>query len=71
MHGAGFPIVMQVWAYEVIPEIGKCFGQRLHVYATLRPIDAKAEQPYLSTLMPYDDPPVSVLDDIVRTVLGL
>ncbi|XP_022880715.1 uncharacterized protein LOC111397983 [Olea europaea var. sylvestris] len=25
----GFPIAMQVWAYEVVPEIGECFGQRV------------------------------------------
>ncbi|CAA2960696.1 Hypothetical predicted protein [Olea europaea subsp. europaea] len=37
---------------------------QLHVYATLQPTDAEAEQPYLSSLVPYDDPPVPVLDDI-------
>ncbi|CAA2980417.1 transcription factor bHLH128-like [Olea europaea subsp. europaea] len=42
---------------------------QLHVYATLRPTDAEAEQPYLSFLVPYDDPPMPVLDDIVRTVV--
>ncbi|CAA3011564.1 Hypothetical predicted protein [Olea europaea subsp. europaea] len=88
----GFPIAMQVWAFEAIPEIGERFGQRvgerlprilrwsarkqpqhrrydgffknvqLHEYATLRPTDAEAEQPDLSSLVPYDDPPVPVLD---------
>ncbi|CAA2974785.1 Hypothetical predicted protein [Olea europaea subsp. europaea] len=33
----------------------------LHVYATLRPTDAEAEQPYFSTLVPQD------LDDRVRS----
>ncbi|CAA2995579.1 Hypothetical predicted protein [Olea europaea subsp. europaea] len=96
----GFPIAMQVWAYEAVPEIGERFGQRvgeqmprllrwsarkqpqhrtydtffknvrLHVYATLRPIDAEAEQQYFSTLVPYDDPPVPVLDEIARNVVG-
>ncbi|CAA2960856.1 Hypothetical predicted protein [Olea europaea subsp. europaea] len=42
----------------------------LRMYATLRPIDAEAKQPYFSTLVPYDNPPVLVLDDIVRTVLA-
>ncbi|XP_022890387.1 uncharacterized protein LOC111405644 isoform X1 [Olea europaea var. sylvestris] len=43
---------------------------QLHVYATLRPTDAEAEQPYLSSLVPYDDPPVPVLDDIARNVVA-
>ncbi|CAA3013029.1 Hypothetical predicted protein [Olea europaea subsp. europaea] len=43
---------------------------QLHVYATLRPTDAEAELPYLSSLVSYDDPPVPVLDDIVRTVVA-
>ncbi|CAA3031996.1 Hypothetical predicted protein [Olea europaea subsp. europaea] len=42
---------------------------QLHVYTTLRPTDAEAEQQYFSTLVPYDDPPVPVLDDIVRTIV--
>ncbi|XP_022841779.1 uncharacterized protein LOC111365460 isoform X1 [Olea europaea var. sylvestris] len=42
----------------------------LHVYATLRPTDAEAEQQYFSTLVPYDDPPVPVLDKIARNVVG-
>ncbi|CAA3024054.1 Protein CHROMOSOME TRANSMISSION FIDELITY 7 [Olea europaea subsp. europaea] len=63
-----FSIAMQVWAYEVIQEIRKCFDQRcrtldaffknvqLHVYVALRPTHAYVEQPYFSTLVPYDDP---------------
>ncbi|CAA3005806.1 Hypothetical predicted protein [Olea europaea subsp. europaea] len=43
---------------------------QLHVYVTFRPTDAEAEQPYLSSLVPYDDPPVPVLDDIVRTIVA-
>ncbi|CAA2999493.1 Hypothetical predicted protein [Olea europaea subsp. europaea] len=96
----GFPIAMQVWAYQAVLEIGERFGQRvgkrmprllrwsaqkqpqhrtynaffknmrLHVYATLRPTDAEAEQQYFSTLVPYDDPPVPVLDEIARNVVG-
>ncbi|CAA2993861.1 Hypothetical predicted protein [Olea europaea subsp. europaea] len=54
---------MQVWAYEALLEIG------LYVYVTFRPTNAEAEQPYFSTLVPYDDPPVPVLDDITRTLL--
>ncbi|CAA3027621.1 Hypothetical predicted protein [Olea europaea subsp. europaea] len=42
---------------------------KLHMYTTLRPIDAEAQQPYFSTLVPYDDPSVSVLDDIARIVV--
>ncbi|CAA2956947.1 Hypothetical predicted protein [Olea europaea subsp. europaea] len=42
---------------------------KIHVYATLRPTDAEAQQPYFSTLVPYDDLPVQVLDDIARTVV--
>ncbi|CAA2953456.1 LOB domain-containing protein 21 [Olea europaea subsp. europaea] len=37
---------------------------QLHVYTTLRPTDVEAEQPYLSSLVPYDDPLVPMLDDI-------
>ncbi|CAA3004454.1 Hypothetical predicted protein, partial [Olea europaea subsp. europaea] len=40
----------------------------LYVYATLRPIDTEAEQPYFSTLVSYDDPLVPVLDDMTKTV---
>ncbi|CAA3009252.1 Hypothetical predicted protein [Olea europaea subsp. europaea] len=65
-----FVFLQHVWAYEAVPKIGGHFGQRLHVYATLRPTDAEAEQQYFSTLVPYDDPPVPVLDDIARTVVG-
>ncbi|CAA2994739.1 Hypothetical predicted protein [Olea europaea subsp. europaea] len=43
---------------------------QLHVCAILRPTDVETEQPYLYILVPYDDPPVPVLDDIVRTVLA-
>ncbi|CAA2965345.1 Hypothetical predicted protein [Olea europaea subsp. europaea] len=55
----GFPIAMQVWAFEEILEIGERFDQRV-----------EAEQPYLSSLMLYDDPLVPMLDDIVRTVVA-
>ncbi|CAA2956146.1 Hypothetical predicted protein, partial [Olea europaea subsp. europaea] len=65
-----FPIAMQVWAYEALPEVGERFAERLHVYATLRPTDAEEQQPYFSTLMPYDEPPVPILDDIARTVVA-
>ncbi|CAA2981064.1 Hypothetical predicted protein [Olea europaea subsp. europaea] len=43
---------------------------RLHVYATLRPTDAESKQQYFSTLVPYDDPLVPVLDEIARNVVG-
>ncbi|CAA2981926.1 Hypothetical predicted protein [Olea europaea subsp. europaea] len=95
-----FPIAMQVWAYEAVPEIGERFGQRvgermprlliwfarkqpqhrtynaffknvqLHVYTTIHPTDVEAEQQYFFALVSYDDPPVPVLDDIARTVVG-
>ncbi|CAA2949025.1 Hypothetical predicted protein [Olea europaea subsp. europaea] len=45
-------------------------GPHLHVYATLCPTDAEAEQPYFSTLVPYDDPPVYVLNDIAKIILA-
>ncbi|CAA2986134.1 Hypothetical predicted protein [Olea europaea subsp. europaea] len=66
----GFPIAMQVWAYEALPEVGEHFAERLHVYATLRPTDVEAQQPYFLTLVPYDEPPISILDDIARTVVA-
>ncbi|CAA3027573.1 Hypothetical predicted protein [Olea europaea subsp. europaea] len=43
---------------------------RLHVYTTLQPTDAEAQQPNFSTLVPYDEPPVSILDDIARIVVA-
>ncbi|CAA2998341.1 Hypothetical predicted protein, partial [Olea europaea subsp. europaea] len=43
---------------------------QLHVYATLRPTDVEAEQQYFSTLVLYDDPPVPMLDEIARNVVG-
>ncbi|CAA2959076.1 Hypothetical predicted protein [Olea europaea subsp. europaea] len=46
-------------------------AMQLHVYAILYPTDVEAEQPYFSTLMPYENPPVPVLDDIARTVVTL
>ncbi|CAA2980489.1 Hypothetical predicted protein [Olea europaea subsp. europaea] len=42
---------------------------KLHVYATLRPTDAEAQLPYFSTLMPYDEPSILILDDIAGTVV--
>ncbi|CAA2955676.1 Hypothetical predicted protein [Olea europaea subsp. europaea] len=81
----GFPFAMQVWAYEAVPEIGERFGQRVGErmprllrwsarkqpqHPTLHPTDAEAEQQYFSTLVPYDDPPVPVLDEIARNVVG-
>ncbi|CAA3032537.1 Hypothetical predicted protein [Olea europaea subsp. europaea] len=86
----GFPIAIQVWMYEVLPEVGEHFFERvgerlprllrwstrkqpqhrtydvffknvkLHMYATLRPTDAEAQQPYFSTLVLYDEPPFNV-----------
>ncbi|CAA3009543.1 Hypothetical predicted protein [Olea europaea subsp. europaea] len=61
-----------VWAYEALleVEVGERFAERLHVYAKLRPTDAEAQQPYFSTLVPYNEPPVPILDDIARTVVA-
>ncbi|CAA2960263.1 Hypothetical predicted protein [Olea europaea subsp. europaea] len=42
----------------------------LHVYATLRPTDAEVKKQYFSTLVSYDDPPVPMLDEIARNVVG-
>ncbi|CAA2965900.1 Hypothetical predicted protein [Olea europaea subsp. europaea] len=80
----GFPIAMQVWAYEAVPEIGKCFGQRIgermprlfrwsaRKQPQHRTYDAffKNVWQYFSTFVPYDDPPVPVLDEIARNVVG-
>ncbi|CAA2993044.1 Hypothetical predicted protein [Olea europaea subsp. europaea] len=43
---------------------------KLHVYTILWPTDAKAQQPYFLTLVPYDEPPISILDDIARTAVA-
>ncbi|CAA3023369.1 Hypothetical predicted protein [Olea europaea subsp. europaea] len=40
---------------------------QLHVYTTLHPTNAEVEQPYLSTLVPYDDPLMSCLMTLVRS----
>ncbi|CAA2987285.1 Hypothetical predicted protein [Olea europaea subsp. europaea] len=43
---------------------------QLHVYAKLRPTDAEVQQPYFSTLVPYDEHPVSILDDIAKIAVA-
>ncbi|CAA2973241.1 Hypothetical predicted protein [Olea europaea subsp. europaea] len=43
---------------------------KLHVYTTLRPTDAEAQQPYFLTLVSYDEPPIPILDDIARIVVA-
>ncbi|CAA2996729.1 Hypothetical predicted protein [Olea europaea subsp. europaea] len=43
---------------------------KLHVYATLCPTDAEAHPPYFFTLVPSDDPPISILDKIARTFVA-
>ncbi|CAA2982452.1 Hypothetical predicted protein [Olea europaea subsp. europaea] len=47
------------------------FSKTYSCMTTLRPTDAEAEQPYFSTLVSYDDPPVPVFDDIARTIIVL
>ncbi|CAA2997374.1 Hypothetical predicted protein [Olea europaea subsp. europaea] len=71
-----------VWAYEALLKVGEHFSQRhrtydtffknvkLHVYATLHPTNVEGQQPYFFALVPYDDPPVPILDDIARTVVA-
>ncbi|CAA2959800.1 Hypothetical predicted protein [Olea europaea subsp. europaea] len=72
-----FPRLGNVLVKELGNDCHDCLGgphennhSILHVYATLRPIDAEGKQQYFSTLVPYDDPPVPVLDEIVRNVVG-
>ncbi|CAA3013059.1 Hypothetical predicted protein [Olea europaea subsp. europaea] len=43
-----------IWVYEALLEVGEHFVERLYLYATLRHIDAEAQQPYFSTLVPED-----------------
>ncbi|CAA3019849.1 Hypothetical predicted protein [Olea europaea subsp. europaea] len=122
-----FPIVMQIWAFEVMPEIWDRFARRLghqsprllswtctkqpqqrtydaffknikvsdcvsctrfpcvvsryicgdtqflyvaaHVSTTLRPIEAELGQPYISTLLSFEDCIVPALDDVARDII--
>ncbi|CAA2953591.1 Hypothetical predicted protein [Olea europaea subsp. europaea] len=42
---------------------------KLHVSATLRPIEVELGQPYISTLLPFEDRTVPVLDDVARDII--
>ncbi|CAA3001109.1 Hypothetical predicted protein [Olea europaea subsp. europaea] len=65
-----FSIAMQIWAYEAVTELSKCFGQRvgersqqlldiqLHVHATLHPTEAEHDLPYITNLVSFPDRPV-------------
>ncbi|CAA3032688.1 Hypothetical predicted protein, partial [Olea europaea subsp. europaea] len=42
---------------------------KLHVSATLRPTEAKLGQPCISTLLPFEDRTVPVLDEVARDII--
>ncbi|CAA3014145.1 Hypothetical predicted protein [Olea europaea subsp. europaea] len=41
----------------------------LHVFATLRPTEAELGQPCISTLLPFEDRTVPVLDEVARDII--
>ncbi|XP_022897651.1 uncharacterized protein LOC111411343 [Olea europaea var. sylvestris] len=95
----GFPIAMQIWAFEAILKIGDRFARRLghqsprllswtctkqpqhwtydaffkniklHVSVTLHPTEAEFGQPCISTLMPFEDRTIPVLDEVARDII--
>ncbi|CAA2964987.1 EID1-like F-box protein 3 [Olea europaea subsp. europaea] len=95
----GFPISMQIWAFEAMPKNGERFAWRLghqspqllswtctkqpqqrtydvffkniklHVSATFHPTEAELGQPYISTLLPFEDRTVPALDDVARDII--
>ncbi|CAA2963256.1 Hypothetical predicted protein [Olea europaea subsp. europaea] len=64
-----FSMAMQIWAYEIVPELSKRFDQQLHVHATLRPTKVERDLPYITSLVPFPDRPVQVLDDFSKSVV--
>ncbi|CAA3024703.1 Hypothetical predicted protein [Olea europaea subsp. europaea] len=66
----GFPIAMQIWAYEAVLELDELFGEWLYVQATLRPTESERDLPYITSLVPFPDRPVQFLDDLARSVVG-
>ncbi|CAA2998623.1 Hypothetical predicted protein [Olea europaea subsp. europaea] len=42
---------------------------KLYVSATLHPIEAELGQPYISTLLPFEDRTVPVLDNVARDII--
>ncbi|CAA3013034.1 Hypothetical predicted protein [Olea europaea subsp. europaea] len=81
----GFPITVQIWAFEAVLEISDRFVRHLasrldinkttveaylHVYATLRPTEVECGQPYITTLVLFDDRPVPALDDLARDIVS-
>ncbi|CAA3010372.1 Hypothetical predicted protein [Olea europaea subsp. europaea] len=42
---------------------------KLHVSTTLRPTEAELGQPYISTLLPFDDRTVPVLDEVAKDII--
>ncbi|CAA3001106.1 MADS-box protein SOC1 [Olea europaea subsp. europaea] len=45
------------------------FMLQLHVSATLRPTEAELGQPYISTLLPFEDRTVLALDDVAKDII--
>ncbi|CAA2984373.1 Hypothetical predicted protein, partial [Olea europaea subsp. europaea] len=44
---------------------------QLHVHSTLHPTEAERGRPYISTLMPFEDCTVPILDEVVRDIIAL
>ncbi|CAA3024135.1 Hypothetical predicted protein [Olea europaea subsp. europaea] len=62
-----FPIAVQIWVFEAVPEIGDRFGWRLATCVRdAVPHRSRAWTTSIATLMPFDDRPVPALDDLAR-----
>ncbi|CAA3031625.1 Hypothetical predicted protein [Olea europaea subsp. europaea] len=79
----GFSIVMQIWAYEIMPKLGERFDertstkqpqQRTYVRCALQGRTAARARHTAShgglALVPFLDRPVQFLDDLARSVVG-
>ncbi|CAA2982014.1 Hypothetical predicted protein [Olea europaea subsp. europaea] len=63
--GSSIPTAFELDVYQIAT------ATDLHVSATLRPTDAELGQPYISTLLPFEDRTVPALDDIARDIIPL
>ncbi|CAA2973173.1 Hypothetical predicted protein [Olea europaea subsp. europaea] len=59
-----FPLAIQLWVHEAIPELGARFSNKLHLWALLRPTTEEELQPYFANLLQLDVV-VVILDNLV------
>ncbi|CAA3000433.1 Hypothetical predicted protein [Olea europaea subsp. europaea] len=61
--GSSIPMASELDVYQTAA------ATDLHAFATLRPTEAELGQPYISTLLPFEDRTVPALDDVARDTI--